>query len=455
MVVFYDYTDRPCGWVISSIIIQNQVGGKMKMREKASMFVLVIMALFVAFSATAMALPTVEYIKINGDEFESGDRLVVERGEKLDIKVKLQGTDNETDLEVRVDILGYEYNDWKRISDSTHVLDIKSTETVYKTLSVNVPENSEKDDYDLRVRVGGRTGASSESLFRLSVQAARHALDIKDIVFSPEGEVVAGRALLATLRIKNVGEKDEESVKVTVSIPELGISASDYIDEIEEEESVTSEELYLRIPKCVEAGIYKVRAKVEFDEGYEAAEKETTVRVLEGDNCEVISDKDEPAKTVITVGSTVQDVAVGEGGVVYPITVSNSGSVAKTYRISVDGTEGWSTVKVTPSSTVVLSPGETKSVYVYVSANEDAPAGERMFSVAVMSGLTVLKEIPLKANVVTAEKEESSLGWDKVKKALEVGLIVLVVLLVILGLIIGFNKLKGRDDEEDDSQTYY
>ena len=47
---------------------------------------------------------------------------------------------------------------------------------------------------------------------------------------------------------------------------------------------------------------------------------------------------------------------------------------------------------------------------------------------------------------------------DKIKKALEVGLVVWVVVLVILGLIIGFNKLKGSDEEDEekgDDQTYY
>ena len=37
---------------------------------------------------------------------------------------------------------------------------------------------------------------------------------------------------------------------------------------------------------------------------------------------------------------------------------------------------------------------------------------------------------------------------DKVKKGLEVALVVLVVLLVVIGLIIGFNRLKGDEDED-------
>ena len=57
----------------------------------------------------------------------------------------------------------------------------------------------------------------------------------------------------------------------------------------------------------------------------------------------------------------------------------------------------------------------------------------------------------MKANVA-----EGNNGWDTIKKALEIGLVVLVILLVVIGLIIGFSRLKGRDDEdEDEDKTYY
>ena len=116
----------------------------------------------------------------------------------------------------------------------------------------------------------------------------------------------------------------------------------------------------------------------------------------------------------------------------------------------------WATLKVSPSNVVVVQPGESKAVYVYVSAKESAAAGQKMFAVAVKSGDTTLKEVVLKANVQEADAEESTSDWSKVKKGLEIGLVVLVILLVILGLIIGFNRLRAEDDaEEDQSQTYY
>ena len=140
---------------------------------------------------------------------------------------------------------------------------------------------------------------------------------------------------------------------------------------------------------------------------------------------------------------------------IYPLTITNAGTRTKTYTLNVDAGD-WADVKVEPSNVLVLEDGESQTVLVYVTAAEGAQAGEEMFSVTVSSESEVLKELTMKANVVAP----AASAWDKVKRALEVGLIVLVVLVVLLFLILSFNKLRGgRDDEDFDedetAQTYY
>ncbi|MFH0979026.1 MAG: hypothetical protein V1837_07045 [Candidatus Woesearchaeota archaeon] len=410
------------------------------------------------------ALPTVDYVKINGDVFESGDQLVVERGDILDIRVKLLASQNEENVEVAADILGYEYNDVEKISESTEPFDMDANDTVYKTLQVQIPENAEKDRYDLRVRVGSRRGASFEGRYALNLQGARHQLTIRDIVLSPENNVQAGRALLTTVRIKNYGEKDEEGIKIQVSIPALGISASDYIDTLEADESTSSEELYLRIPNCATPGIYKIEVVVEYDDGHKQDTAETSILLTDGDLCKPATPitpggQTQPStpQTIISVGATTQDVTAGAGGVIYPLTLTNNGQSSKTYMLSIDGTTGWADARVSPSNTLIIGPGETKAAFIYVAANSNTPAGQRMFSVTVSSGADTLKQIPMTANVVGATQASSTMDWNKVKQVLEIGLVVLIVILVILGLIIGFNKLRGSGEgsTEEKEKSYY
>ncbi len=377
----------------------------------------------------------------------------------IDLKLYNNGT-NATDITLTAFLAGYEYQDRESIVDTAHVFDLKADRGIWQSLRIDVPHKFDKDVYDLRVLVSERTGVSKEFRLQLEVQGARHNLEIKGVVFSPD-KVISGRSLLSYVRIKNYGQEDEDTVKVSLTIPELDLSVSEYVSELDSDDSITTEELYLRIPKCIECGVKEVEVCLEFDEGYE--------EVCESYSIEVVCDEDaicekpsEPgtcdtiegavAQTIITVGSETQDVNAGGSSVIYPITITNMASSAKTYTVSVSGAN-FATFTVAPSNVALLESGASKAIYVNVNADADAEEGEHMFAIAVSAGGEVLKEIPLQANVVV--KEVGS--WDKVKKALEIGLVVLVVLLVILGLIVGFNKMKGSDDDDDEegNQTYY
>jgi len=420
---------------------------------KAFSIIALLIITLIAMTGVATAVPvSVEEIKLDGNVYVSGDTLHVERGEKLDISVKIEGTGNASNVEIRAFIAGYEYSDHEETSDSTHIFDIENGITYVKKFDIQLPSKLDQDSYKLRLFVADRDGTANEFTYNLKVGTKRHALEIKDVVFSPENKVRQGGVLLSTVRVKNAGERDEDGLRIKVAIPELDVSASDYIDEIEAEETKTSEELLLRIPKCAAAKDYKIVTSIEYDESYETIVEESTIRVQDSGICETASTTTSP-KTIITVGPEMQDVVKGQGGAIYPLTLSNAGSTSKTFTITAQAGD-WANVKMSPSNVVTLGANEAKAVYVYVSAKDDASAGEHMFAISVKSGEQTLKEIALKANVVEPATKSS---WDKVKKGLEVGLVVLVVLLVILGLIIGFNRLKADDDDEDleAGQTYY
>ncbi len=414
--------------------------------------------------ATTTPLITCE-VTINGDEVftDRTNRLSVEAGERLSIKVRMTSGAEIEDVQMDAFISGYEYNDFNPIHDSTHVFDVEPNVTYSKTMVLDLPDNLERDRYTLRILVSGRSGASFERRYNLQVDVPRHNVVIRDVILDPSTEVVSGRALLANVRVKNMGDRDEEGVKVTVSIPALDLEASEYIDELESDESTTSEDLYLRIPRCAPEGRYVVRATVRYDENYEVATSETSIQIAQDETCELNNgegngETEQPAdKTVITVPGK-QDVVQGAGGSAYPIMISNTGANSRSYRISISGVDAWGTYRIDPSNLVVVGARRTETVYVYVSANADAQPGEKMFMATVDADGEV-KQIPLTANVVEGQDQPAvTTDWQKIQKGLEVGLIVLVVLLVILGLIVGFNKLKGGDGKEPEEvsgQTYY
>lgn len=390
---------------------------------------------------------SIEKVYINDREVEDGEtRAGIYRGDGVDVEVKILATGDDEYVSVSAEVEGLDH-DTEKAEAETDVFTVENGKTYYKKLNIELPERIDVEDgtqFALRIEVSNR--ADDEAVYNaiLDIDSERNAVRIKDVIFSPAHEVKAGRALLTTARIQNVGEEEEEDVKVTVSIPELGLSASDYIDEVEEEDSVTSEELYMRIPECMDEGDYRAVVTVEFDEGDESVSKEYSVHVVEDDTCNVVEPE---GKTIITVSSDAQEMTAGESGVVYPVTLTNTGSVSKTFVVEAVAGD-WADITVSPS-VVVLGAEETKVVYVNVAADEEATAGTQTFGVAVKSGETTLKEVTLQANVL-----EGASGWSNVRRGLEVALVVLVVLLVVIGLVIGFNRLKGGDEEGKD-ETYY
>ncbi len=419
-------------------------------------FLMSLCLVFVLSVLVVQAQPvTIESVEINGDLVTPTDtnRLDLERGQTLDVKVRLNAIANGTDVEVHGFVSGFEFNRDQPISDVTSLFDVEAGVTYVKRLSLKLPDLAEEDNYLLRILVTDRNGAELIQSYRIKIDVPRHNVVIKDVILNPDISVVAGRALIATVRVKNMGEQDQDGVKVKVSIPDLEISATDFIDNLEADESTTSEELYLRIPTCARPGVYDVVASISFNEGFETAAKTGKIEVVRSDACPSAT-QDKKEKTMIIVSTEAQSITSGEGGVVYPITLSNEGSTTKVYTIVPEGYSDWGEIKLSPSNVVVLNAGEAKTVSMFVSAKPDASKGEKTFTVTVKDQAgNVLQQVIMKANVQAPKSE----GSADLRRILEIGLIVLAVIVIVVALIVLFSRMRGREEEEEEpeTKTYY
>ena len=403
----------------------------------------------VLMSTVAFAAVSIDEVKVDGDTVTASSTnfiLDVERGDTLDVKVRVSAPEDHDDVEVEAVLRGIDSSD--KIEDISETFDMKTGVTYTKKLSLPLIAKIDQDRYKLRIRVSDRDSATVEQTFELEVDTKRHDVEIRDVVLSPNTEVKAGRALLATVRLRNRGEEDQDGVKVVVSMPELGISASDFVDELEREDDnddqATTEEMFLRIPDDAETGKYTVRVEVYFDDGDKKNVEETSIYVLGQEGTAKAQEK-----TVISVAVDKQSASQGGQEVGYPITLTNAGSESKTYTVAADGA-AWANFRIAPSNVMVIGAGESKAVTVFVKANDNAPVGLQTFILTISTNGKVLKQLPLSVDV------QKSSGAAQLKRGLEVGLVVLVILLVIVGLIIGFSKLRGDDEEgEKDEKTYY
>ena len=431
----------------------------MKLKQFGALAIFLITALIASGIAAAAQVPvTIDSVKLDGDELQpnSINRLSVEKGEKLELKVIITGVQDADNVQIEAEIKGYEHTE-ESTSDITRVFDVEANVTYTKNLNIIIPTKVDEDSYKLRITITDRNNDEIIQNYNLKIESPRHSMEIRDIILTPQNEITAGRALLAAVRVRNLGNKDEDSVKVTVSMPSLGISASTYIDEVESGDSESSEELYLRIPACAKPGNYNVLAEVEYDDGYEDVSKTLSIEVVESGACdasgnEAKEDK-EPELPDVVAGSTLEDVVAGQGGAIFPITITNNAARSKTFSVSVEGADSWGTIKISPTNTVVIKAGKSEELYVFVGANKDAPAGPQAFTATIKSGSETIEKVSMTANIAAPGAN----GWDSAKKGLEITLVVLVALLVILGLIIGFSKLKGEEEGQGsaEAETYY
>jgi uncharacterized membrane protein len=422
---------------------------------KKFLSVLSVFVLSVLISSMAFAATTIDFVKVNGDEVTQSSTnfiLDVDRGDDLDVKVRLKSDTIVNNVQVEAVLRGIDSRDG--VDDITDTFDMKANVSYTKTLTLPLIHKIDQDRYKLRIRISDRDSTSVEQSYELDIGTERHDVEVRDVILSPDNEVRAGRALLATVRVVNRGEKDEDGVKVVVRIPDLGVSAADFIDELEKEDSkddqATTEEMFLRIPENAETGEYEVIVDVFFDDGDKKNSYITSIFVMGEDKSTPAPKPANEGKTIITVASDKQVVVKDGEEVAFPLAVTHTGSGMKSYTIRVDGTAS-SKFRVNPSNVLVVDSGESKVFTVFASATKDAVTGDQAFTVSISSDGKTLKQIPLSMTV-----KDGSDGTSNLKRGLEVGLVVLVILLVIIGLIIGFSKLRGDEDEDkEEGKEYY
>ncbi len=418
---------------------------------------LLLCTMAVSFAANNVSTSNdveLEYIRINGDIYRSGENIRVDVYEELDIRVKLQATADVRDLEVDARLIGYEHSTRVRVSDYSGVFDLREGDTTFVNLRVQVPVDADKDLYDLRVSVRDRRYDYATSSFTIRVAGPRNQLLVRDVIFSPGGSVVAGRALLAQLRIENIGELDQNDIKITARIPALNIVESAFTRDIRGEallgrgERLTTEELFIRIPQCAPEGVYKVEFEVEYNR-FDVVSFTEEIVILESELCPTSQTTQPTQDRTVINAPQAQMVTAGVGGASFPVVITNEGSSAKTYTLSVTGIGNWGTYKLSEQAPIVAA-GETKTVFVYVNANDDAPLGIQTFGIEVQaqgSKQTILAQ----ANVVAPEGKTSSLT-----EILTISVIVLVIILVLLGIIVVFTKIRGRDEDDmEKGKAYY
>lgn len=259
---------------------------------------MVVLSIFsVAVSADTSSNYQVDGVRIDGMDISSYT-VEVENGQTVPLDIYLTGTGETTDVTVKAWIGGYEYDN---VEVNSAMFKVDDGVSYKKTLDLVMPNDLIADqDYTLYVEVFDNVD-SYEYTGTIHVEKVRHLLNILDVVL--DNSVNAGDYSTAIVRLENYGDQKEEDIKVTVSIPELGIEKSEYLSELTNNEIANADEessgevsLTYQIPADAATGNYDVVTTVTYNEGYSTVDQTNSISVVAAPVAET---QDSSAVTVV------------------------------------------------------------------------------------------------------------------------------------------------------------
>jgi hypothetical protein len=323
-------------------------------------------------------------VYVDGIQSSDSSMVQVERDSSVKITVFLEGTGDSTDVRVKVWLGGYEYGDIEEVSE---MFEVEDGVTYREDLYLDIPADldTSENEYTLRVEVYDSQNYEKEE-YTIYTESARHKITVEDVVLSSE-TVSPGEYLGIKVRLENEGENIEEDVKVTISIPELGISSRVYLDELEVDDQEDVSTIYLTIPTSATPGVYEMQIDVEYNN--EASEtSDFTYLEITG---EAVYDEN-----VLVSISSIKGLEVGEEST-FKVQVTNLADSSKTFYLSVSGIEAeyTDTLMVTSNSAgemyLTLSPEEAglESILVTVTT-EEGMVTQKLYNVEVEEASSVL-----------------------------------------------------------------
>ncbi len=368
---------------------------------------------------------------------------------ELDLTVRLTSLEDVRDAHIDA-VLSFENGDV--VADATTTFDIGKLESASKRLGLPLIGGFEQNSFKLKVRVTDAENNVEEKMYGLKISQQEFPFVVSSILLEPEGNAEAGKSLLARIRFKNSGVVPLEGISAKVSIPELGVSSTKFIDQIKDSGlSEVREDFILKILDDTPTGTYTLRSEIASQFGGNAEVKELPVFVLGKDaqKKQIVNDK-----LVINVQIVNQDILNDGSEVIYPIILTNEGPDANTYTVLLDGLN-WANLRLAEPNVFVIKPKESKTINIFASSKSGI-TGKNTFLVTVKGGDKVLSTIPLKGNIIASKATLAA----KLKNILEIALIGIVILLAAIGLFFGIGRyFQGSEDSSEDIpdeiESYY
>lgn len=289
---------------------------------------------------------------------------------------------------------------------------------------------------------------------------------VTSINLEPGTEVKQGSFFTVKVQLINNKEFMLEGIQARIRQNGLDIDLSSFVASMKPGEQRTIE-FVLKAPGCATPGRYELTFTTDHNEAARVFTQTRYQRIEVVENPGACTPNANAIDNTVIETITQQEAEVGDR-VIYPINVINLNDEAKTYHLSLDDINYIGTYRIDPSPTFTVPSGGSHTVYLYVQTENFAPVGRNTIRFHLESeGVIDTNSLGLRL-IKSAGTDLGTVLFS----ALQIGLILIVLALIIGAGIVAYRKLNADDDEptqtarstkkgietveeEDDFESYY
>ncbi|MBN2881857.1 hypothetical protein JXM83_07455 [Candidatus Woesearchaeota archaeon] len=284
----------------------------------------IMFALMMVVFTSLVSAYSIERVELNDDEVLSvGNNQVRSfvKDDLIKIEVQVESATVAKNVQIEAVISGMEH-DSDSVRDVTPVFDMTAGIRYKKNLEIYLPKRMQSDEsYRLRIRVEDQINPGVYADYYLMVESEHRLVEVTDVLLSPETEIISGQALLVQPMLENFGKRSEKDIKVVVSIPELGVSVTGIMDELDDGDTGLLEPLFLKIPQCAEEGVYNMLIDTYYNDEDDKSSTSSVVRVVTSDSCSTLTQIESQKTTEFVAKYEVEQA---------PVVVKNDFKIVKT-----------------------------------------------------------------------------------------------------------------------------
>jgi len=219
------------------------------------------------------------------DEAAPGDKVEF----RIETKSNFTNADNLDIEDVTVEVTIEGIDDGDDFDDESNEFNLRPGNDKRVTVEFEIPLEVEEDSYEVLIEANGEdeNGIDHRVTMRLKLEVEKenHLIEITGKSLNPTDLSCNRRNVQVGLTAINLGNEDEEDIKIQVYNPELDLDLQETVDDLtaepNEDESRFSKTFYFNVPADTEPGAYNIALRALYEDNRRKSEEFVTLNVNE------------------------------------------------------------------------------------------------------------------------------------------------------------------------------